>query len=948
MARSRPVFRRIAPGYAAVRDWLSESASESSRFVCLSPDQGPAVQPLLEDVGCEIIELGPLVLQVARILRQEHGMIASARATLAAIETVTRDLPDDHPFAPSRRFAGFHRALAATLRDLRHGGFEPEDLIELSWQLSAANPEVLRAVGEVWIAVRDRLSAIHRQFSTDVMRRQIGEPLPTVEPLGHLLVWWVHRDPLVAKWLDWLAGQGVPVTIVAEGFDRDSKGFAEANWIETCYEAHAPSPEHWTQALFTSAPAQNVPRMGECTAYDRMSEVEWCIRSVFDEMSQGVRPDQIGIYVREPGSYLPLLEHVALAYSLPLEVNLRVPLIQNAFCRFVLEILDTLAGDDIRRLQVIINSSYLGFEPDTAVRLNAIVLASVERETSSWDRLAKALGEIAEEGTHLIELLRWRAEALGDSRPLADWLEMLRRLLAIEPIPTRAMSPQNPTFERDLRATNAMQRSLTDLASVEGLDSTVTFTGFVQRCRREWAEVEVTLPKRQDGGVKVVTSVGQLRDFSALFVLEAAEGILPRRRREDPILRDDARHALNVAFPQCGPLLDSHDDARRERDDFIRVCAAGRTRLQFSLPRTRDEQDVSPSFYLNELGRLAGDAYEDTDRGSGQVLPLLADCRLPRDAAMRRALDGRALEAVPPVALVTVEAKEAARPNFSEGLTARQVALAYACGFRAGWDELNAKPSRTLEALATLSRLPLSANLARQPDLETGARALRAEVQKFLAAKFAELPFPEWRRVEATAHRAERAWLASERTIRDALGVDPSGVKLHVEMGQEGTRSGIKTESGTVKFRDPVPVLMQVGPYTVLREYRRSIPDLRPGDMQDHLAWGLRLAMVAKGSRALLIETPEGKIGIRTLREESDRPLQLRATTPRHRISSASITEAPTSTYLRELVQATNVAMKRLEEADMIARPGPHCETCPYGEVCRSSALHLELPGDKP
>src|SRR5207248_11762907 len=89
------------------------------------------------------------------------------------------------------------------------------------------------------------------------------------------------------------------------------------------------------------------------------------------------------------------------------------------------------------------------------------------------------------------------------------------------------------------------------------------------------------------------------REFRVVFVPGLAERMFPQRLREDPLLLDDSRSAVDAT------LVVQEDRGRRERLLLRLAIGTATERLYVSYPRLQvaDTRARVPSFYLLELAR---------------------------------------------------------------------------------------------------------------------------------------------------------------------------------------------------------------------------------------------------------------------------------------------------------------------------------------------------------
>ncbi len=134
------------------------------------------------------------------------------------------------------------------------------------------------------------------------------------------------------------------------------------------------------------------------------------------------------------------------------------------------------------------------------------------------------------------------------------------------------------------------------------------------------ASMEVRVDAKARDGVRLAVAGAGLPAAAHVFAVGWREGLVPRRTREDPLLPERVKKALNEQGAMC-PLV--ADRAALEQERRERVRRAARETLTLSWPATGEEGDRQlPSFYMDDL------AVEDrAERSVGDTtwaLPLAA------------------------------------------------------------------------------------------------------------------------------------------------------------------------------------------------------------------------------------------------------------------------------------------------------------------------------------
>ena len=204
------------------------------------------------------------------------------------------------------------------------------------------------------------------------------------------------------------------------------------------------------------------------------------------------------------------------------------------------------------------------------------------------------LGHLQRFALPVIELL----EALPGAAMWAEWLDALTTLAP-----------------RVLRRPTRVLKILAELRSMEAIGPvTLEEVRTVLNDRLRTLRDE---PARRRYGRVLVCAIDELpgRSADVVFVPGMAERLFPQKQREDPLLLDDARRALNDAAAAAQSrgeaglaptrLATTDDRVARERLRLQLVAGAASTRIYFSYPRMEmtESRPRVPSFYALEVDR---------------------------------------------------------------------------------------------------------------------------------------------------------------------------------------------------------------------------------------------------------------------------------------------------------------------------------------------------------
>ncbi|MFI5178524.1 MAG: PD-(D/E)XK nuclease family protein [Vicinamibacterales bacterium] len=208
-------------------------------------------------------------------------------------------------------------------------------------------------------------------------------------------------------------------------------------------------------------------------------------------------------------------------------------------------------------------------------------LARTEPESPRLDLLARKIADVRQLTTFALPIIRtlarWPAQAM--------WAEWLDEFDALAP--------------RVLLRPDRVLRVLADLRPM-GEVGPVALAEASRVLTMRLASIEAEPPARRYGRV-LVASPTQLRGrvFDVVFVPALAERLFPQKPREDPLLLDDARHAL-------GAGLQTQDErAELEKLQLRLAVGAAESRLYVSFPTVEigEGRPRVPSLYALEVWR---------------------------------------------------------------------------------------------------------------------------------------------------------------------------------------------------------------------------------------------------------------------------------------------------------------------------------------------------------
>ena len=320
----------------------------------------------------------------------------------------------------------------------------------------------------------------------------------------------------------------------------------------------------------------------------------------------GLSWNDFGIILRTQGDYAPILSAVFERYEIPLGADGPEKLDQNPLMKTVLHLLDIFCNgwqrDDVLAFM---KSSYT--VPDKlaadALRRRART-ARVRSGRGEWLALADKLTDTPLESVG--ETLREMAECLdaffperGNPLQFADGIR--QAVTDVFGMTKRAETGEALRRERDRAAweeADEVMAAVAQMAAMAGRDA-MPFTEFCDGLREGWGSASsVAAP---DGEMARVMEPYESRErpLRVAAVMGLTERVFPRRINEDPFLRDAERAALRMAAKL--DLEEQRDRSDDERLFFYFAVTAPTDALILSYPRSADDSDTLPSFYLDEV-----------------------------------------------------------------------------------------------------------------------------------------------------------------------------------------------------------------------------------------------------------------------------------------------------------------------------------------------------------
>lgn len=554
-------------------------------------------------------------------------LAADALAVRAVHRALARD--DLTSLAPVARYPGFPRALAATLEELRLAEVDPAEVSDL--QPGSKELAVLLNAVE-WerslAGVADRAALL---ASATAGARQCLPPAGAPILLLDVPIHSRRERDLVAALAE--TAPEVLATLPA-GDVRCRRFFLSLEGVPTPLPAAAPrtSLSRLRRYLFEDVAPPPAEMDDSVVFFSAPGEQRECVeiaRAILREAADGVRFDEMAVFLRAPTQYVAPLEHALRRASIPFFLargSRRPDPAGRAFLTLLQVREDGLSARRFHEYLSLDQIPLAGESGTDSVPLaweRLLQEAAAEGGRDRWarrlHRLRAELGLRREEaqredpeGPAAAELAH-RQEALDDLMrtvlPLIDlldsfpetaswgeWLEVLARLAPLA-----------------LRDPVRVLAVLAELAPL-GVVGPVSLVEVIQTLTRPLLELEREPETHRYGTVFVgPPEEARGRHFRVVLVPGLAERLFPQRPREDALLGDSLRRQLDAALPRF------EDRADAERLRLRLVVGAATERLYLSYPRIDvvTGRPRVPSFYgLDVVRAMTGSLpdFEELER----------------------------------------------------------------------------------------------------------------------------------------------------------------------------------------------------------------------------------------------------------------------------------------------------------------------------------------------
>ena len=339
------------------------------------------------------------------------------------------------------------------------------------------------------------------------------------------------------------------------------------------------------------------------------------------------------VILRGMGDYAPILAAVFERYEIPLGVDGPEALAENPLLKTLLTLFSLIRHDWPREeVLAFLKSSYTAPDKVEADRLRRAAQSFGLRDgRTRWLQLL-AKTPIADSVTETIrEMSRLHDLLTGHPAAPADFIAHLEECITVFGLEERIATGERNRIERDREALKQGMALLQDLAQMALLSgrNMMTFAEFHEALLMVWEGATSLVPSGRDVVCVCEPYDSRERPLKVAAVMGLTERVFPRRVTEDPFLRDEERIALRERAGLDLEIQKGRVDD--ERFFFYLAVTAPSEILRLSYPRSTNESDTLPSFYLDEVRAVIEQASVEPSiiTSSSQLLPTESEFESP-------------------------------------------------------------------------------------------------------------------------------------------------------------------------------------------------------------------------------------------------------------------------------------------------------------------------------
>ena len=547
---------------------------------------------------------------------------------LIAESVIAANVGEGDYFHPVKSSAGFRQCLLATIRDLKEAGVAPSELGRAATAADLPGKKFVQLT-----ALYDAYEKALRGHGVSDDADKLAEAVRTVSGSGFRVPGFEPEELCFYGFYDFNHLQRRLVAALA----KRCALAAFVPWLdERMFEFAKPTVEWLEKTLKTDRVAirQSAVRNPKVSVVSAPGEARECreiLREALAFGGEGKRPlHEVAVLARGDEPYGPLLRDLATARGWPLHLAMgRAPL-EAIEPRLLLLLLD-IAANDFARSKVM---EFAALSPATT---------SLAAE---WDRISANLGIARGKGVWLdrvqarIQQLQNDSSQPDESRAsvVQHELSAARELGAFMDTLIRSASrlPQEGKWSEFTAATVAGAKELLaespernaafdQMRALDVLDeyrASSSRDDFARYARKAFEAARQPEGGFQEGGPFVG---GIMAARGVIWPMVVVPGLVekgwPRQLREDPILLDEERRALNKRLPSDDGMPQLEQKVARGHDEermlFRLACDAASERLVITLPRIEPATGrprVPSVLLLDKLGVANFTELEKDDR----------------------------------------------------------------------------------------------------------------------------------------------------------------------------------------------------------------------------------------------------------------------------------------------------------------------------------------------
>lgn len=364
--------------------------------------------------------------------------------------------------------------------------------------------------------------------------------------------------------------------------------FAPTRRLMERIERHFPDAE----TVFISPPEASrnfaPPKITIFSTPNPLTEVESVAREILQLHHAGIDFSEIRVILRQPASLIEYIETLFTRYGIPYEAEVRLPLLRSRRVQAILNGLYLLAGartglDWIAWL----HHPAFNLSPNTLQQCRRV--RPLNAPSDRW--LLQALRQAGSVPPEAHDLLTQFASLQNRFRE--NFLEVVEQLGRI----FLSYQLRSADIEKLYALASAHRETLQTMPrreAIEWLERLCTGADYV--CQFGTGEGVRILPLEQ----------ADLLGGAVVFVMQALEGVLPRRHPDDPFLREEERASLREVLMPVEPRLNLPTRSEYQAGEpmlFYRACSSARQHLYLTYPRAQNESEALPSFYLKQFSQ---------------------------------------------------------------------------------------------------------------------------------------------------------------------------------------------------------------------------------------------------------------------------------------------------------------------------------------------------------